>query len=55
MENDFTVQAQRFVKSAVFCAVPLGLAFGELCFWGVGRGRAIRIYVSGYRSEALFS
>ena len=36
MEDDFTAQAQRFVRSAVYCAVPLGLAFGESCFWGVG-------------------
>ena len=33
MEDDFTAQAQRFVRSAVFCAVPLGLAYGEWCFW----------------------
>ena len=26
-----------------FCAVPLGLAFGGSCFWGVGCGRAIGI------------
>ena len=36
---------------AAFCeirnAVPLGLAFGESCFWGVGCGRAIGICVSG--------
>ena len=38
---EFTAQAQRFVRSAVFCAVPLGLAFGDSCFWGVGCGRAI--------------
>ena len=30
----FAAQAQRFVRSAVCCAVPLGLAFGESCFWG---------------------
>ena len=52
MENDFTVQAQRFVKSAVFCAVPLGLAFGELCFWGVGCGRAIGVCISRCCIEA---
>ena len=34
----FTAQAQRFVRSAVCYAVPLGLAFGESCFWGVGCG-----------------
>ena len=39
MEVELTAQAQRFVRSAVFCAVPL--AFGESCFWGVGCGRAI--------------
>ena len=37
----FAAQAQRFVRSADCCAVPLGLAFGESCFWGVGCGRAI--------------
>ena len=39
----FAAQAQRFVRSADSCAVPLGLAFGESCFWGVGCGRAIGI------------
>ena len=33
---DFAAQAQGFVRSAAFCAVPLGLAFGEWCFWGGG-------------------
>ena len=28
----FAAQAQRFVRSAVCCAVPLGLAFGERVF-----------------------
>ena len=51
----FAAQAQRFVRSAVCCAVPLGLAFGELCFWGVGCGRAIGICVSGCGIEARFS
>ena len=51
----FAAQAQRFVRSAGFCAVPLGLAFGESCFWGVGCGRAIGICVSGCGIEALFS
>ena len=51
----FAAQAQRFVRSAVCCAVPLGLAFGESCFWGVGCGRAIGICVSGCGIEALFS
>ena len=41
MEDDFTAQAQRFVRFAVFCAVTLGLAFGEWCLWGVGCGCAI--------------
>ena len=35
--------------------VPLGLAFGESCFWGVGCGRAIGLCVSGCGIEALFS
>ena len=39
----FAAQAQWFVRSAVCCAVPLGLALGEGCFWGVGCGRAIGI------------
>ena len=51
----FAAQAQRFVRSAVCYAVPLGLAFGESCFWGVGCGRAIGICVSGCGIEALFS
>ena len=37
VEHDFTAQ-RRFVRSAVFFAVTLGLAFGESCFWGVGCG-----------------
>ena len=48
-------QAQRFVRSADSCAVALGLAFGESCFWGVGCGRAIGICVSGCGIEARFS
>ena len=28
MEDDFTAQAQRFVRSAVFCVVTLGLEGG---------------------------
>ena len=48
-------QAQRFVRSSVCYAVPLGLAFGESCFWGVGCGRAIGICLSGCGIEALFS
>ena len=43
----FAAQAQRFVRSADCCTVPLGLGFGESCFWGVGCGRAIGICVSG--------
>ena len=35
MEDDFTAQAQHFVRSAVFCAVTLGLAFGENGVFGV--------------------
>ena len=46
---------QRFVRSADCCAVPLGLAFGESCFWGVGCGCAIGICVSGCGIEAWFS
>ena len=51
----FAAQAQRLVRSADCCAVPLGLAFGESCFWGVGCGRAIGICASGCGIEALFS
>ena len=51
----FAAQAQRFVRSADCCVVPLGLAFGESCFWGVGCGRAIGICVAGCGIEALFS
>ena len=47
----FAAQAQRLVRSADCCAVPLGLAFGE----GVGCSRAIGICVSGCGIEALFS
>ena len=47
----FAAQAQRFVRSAV-CVVPLGLAFGESCFWAVGCGRAIGVCVSGCGIEA---
>ena len=53
--DGFAAQAQRFVRSSVCYAVPLGLAFGESCFWGVGCGRAIGICVSGCGIEALFS
>ena len=51
----FAAQAQRFVRSAVCYAVPLGLAFGESCFGGVGCGRAIGIRVSGCCIEAPVS
>ena len=51
----FAAQAQRFVRSADCCAVPLGLAFGGSCFWGVGCGSAIGICVSGCGIEARFS
>ena len=51
----FAAQAQRFVRSADYCAVPLGLAFWESCFLGFGCGRAIGICVSGCGIEALFS
>ena len=51
----FAAQAQRFVRSAVCCAAPLGLAFGESCFWGVGCGCAIGICVSGCGVQARFS
>ena len=51
----FVAQAQRFVRSADCCAVPLGLAFGESCFWDVGCGRVIGICVSGCGIEARFS
>ena len=51
----FAAQAQRFVRSAVCYAVPLGLALGESCVWGVGCGRAIGVCVSGCGFEALFS
>ena len=44
-----------FAAQAHCCAVPLGLAFGESCFWGVGCGRAIGICVSGCGIEARFS
>ena len=54
MLDDFTAQAQRFVRSAVYYAVPLGLAFGESCFLGAGCGRAIGICVSGCGIEACF-
>ena len=50
----FAAQAQHFVRSAVCCAVPLGLAFGESCFCGVGCGRAIRICVSGCVECSVF-
>ena len=52
----FAAQAQRFVRSADCCAVPLGLAFGESCFWGVGCGRAIgkcRFWILGVCSERV--
>ena len=51
----FAAQVQRFVRSADYSAVPLGLAFGESCFWGVGCGRAIGICVAGCGIEAVFS
>ena len=50
----FAAQAQRFVRSADCCAVPLGLAFGDSCFWGVGCGRAIGICVQGVASKLGF-
>ena len=44
-------QAQRFVRSSVCYAVPLGLAFGESCFWGVGCGRALGFAFQGVASK----
>ena len=32
MSDSCEIAAQRFVRSAVCCAAPLGLAFGESCF-----------------------
>ena len=54
----FHWQAQRFVRSAVFCIVTLGLAFGEWCFGDVGCGCDNGICVSGccikaYRSRVF--
>ena len=46
MEVKFIVQAQRFVRSAIFCTVPLGLTFREWCLWSVRCGRAIGIYAA---------
>ena len=54
MEDDFTAQAQQFVRSAVFCVVTLRLAFGGWCFWGVGCGCAIGICVSGVALKLCF-
>ena len=45
----FAAQAQRFVRSAECCVVPLGLKRLERC------GRAIGICVAGCGIEALFS
>ena len=40
MEDEITAQAQRFVRSAVFLIVTVGLAFGGWCFGDVGCGCA---------------
>ena len=61
MEDDFTAQAQRFVRSEVFCAVTSGLAVGEWyhfswqaqCFVRVLRcGRTIFVAGAGNREVA---
>ena len=54
MEVEFTARAQRFVRSAVLCVAPWGLAFGELCFRAVGCGRDVGVGVSGCCIEPLF-
>ena len=55
MEDDFTAQVKRFVRSAVFCVVKLGSAFRGWCFWGVGCGCDIGICVLGCCFEAVLS
>ena len=54
MEVEFTARAQRFVRSAVLCVAPWGLAFGELCFRAAGCGLDIGVGVSGCCIEPLF-
>ena len=57
MESDRQIRRknQSFVRSAVFCVLTLGLAFGGWCFGGVGGGCDIGICVSGCCFEAVFS
>ena len=54
MEDEFTAQAQRFVRSAVFCAVTLGLAFGVWCFWVLDVAVPLRFALQGVASKLCF-
>ena len=50
----FAAQAQRFVRSADYGAVPLGLAFGESCFWGLDVAVPLGFAFQGVASKLCF-
>ena len=47
-------QAQCLVRSADCCAVPLGLAFGESCFWVLDVAVPLGFAVQGVASKLCF-
>ena len=53
MEDDFTAQAQRFVRWFL-CSHTLGLAFRGLCFWGVGCRCDIGVAFQAVASKLCF-
>ena len=52
MEGDFTAQAQRFVRSAGFCVVTLGSAFGE--WWVLDVAVPLGFALQGVASKLCF-
>ena len=51
----FAAQAQRFVRSADYGAVPLALAFGELCFGVLDVAVPLGFAFQGVASKLWFS
>ena len=50
----FAAQAQRFVRSADYCVVPLGLAFGESCFGVLDVAVPLGFALQGVASKLCF-
>ena len=53
MEDDFTAQAKRFVRSAAFCVVTLGLAFEGGVFGVLGVAVTLGFAFQGVASKKL--